>query len=131
MGHELEGALDKVDFYNELELGVPLEKFTLSKFLRPFVPVATFHGGDETHHLDEFVSMIEGTVLPLFGFSHRLDKVQFGFHAATGQGQAKVDHSKFAVEHAQHIANFLVDEARLSGNMYNWTNDEMERLITN
>ena len=35
------------------------------------------------------------------------------------------------MDHAQHIANFLVDEARLSANMYSWTNDEMERLITN
>ena len=130
LGHELENTLDKVDFYNELELGVPLEQFTLSKFFRPFVPVATYHGGDNTHHLDEYVSMIEGTVLPLFGFSSRLDKVQFGFHAAGGKGQALVDHSKGAVEHAAHVANFLVDEARLSGNMYAWTNDEQSRLIT-
>jgi hypothetical protein len=75
LGNELEKTLDKVEFYNELELGVPLEKFTLSKFTRPFVPVTTYHGGDDTHHLDEYVSMIEGTVLPFFGFSHRLDKV--------------------------------------------------------
>ena len=79
-------TLDKIDFYNEVDLGVPLERFTLSKFLRPFVPVTTYHGGDETHHLDEYVSMVEGTVLPYFGFSHRLDKVQFGFHAASGSG---------------------------------------------
>jgi hypothetical protein len=75
LGNELEKTLDKVEFYNEVKLGVPLEKFTLNKFTRPFVPVMTFHGGDDTHHLDEYVSMIEGTVLPFFGFSHRLDKV--------------------------------------------------------
>jgi hypothetical protein len=47
----------------------------------------------------------------------------------TGSGQSKVDHSKFSVEHAQHISNFLVDEARLSGNMYKITNTEQERLL--
>lgn len=48
-----------------------------------------------------------------------------------GSCQAKVDHSKFSVEHAQHVANFLVDEARLSANMYNETNKEQERLLSN
>lgn len=102
----------------------------MEKQLRVFVPVATYDSADR-HHLDEYVSMIEGSVLPFFGFAHRLDKVQFGFHAASGTGQALVDHSKGSIEHAQHIANFLVDEARLSGNMYEWTNDESERLISN
>ena len=35
------------------------------------------------------------------------------------------------MEHAQHVANFLVDEAHLSGNFYEWTNTEQERLISN
>ena len=130
-GHELESMLDKVEFYNELDMGVPLEVFNFSKHLKVFVPVATYEGGKDTHHLDEFVSMIEGTVQPFFGFGYRLDKVQFGFHALGGSGQSNVDHSKFSVEHAQHVANFLVDEARLSGNFYEWTNTEQERLISN
>jgi hypothetical protein len=48
-----------------------------------------------------------------------------------GEGQAKVDHSKKAILHAQHIANFLVDEARLSSNAFEWTNDEQEMLLSN
>jgi len=48
-----------------------------------------------------------------------------------GEGQAKVDHSRRSIEHAQHISNFLVDEARLSQNMYEWTNDEVAKLVTN
>jgi hypothetical protein len=69
--------------------------------------------------------MIEGTYMPFFGFASRLDKVQFGFHAAPNSMEHKgVDHSKYAVEHAQHIANLIVDEARLSGNFYEWTNEE-------
>lgn len=81
LGHEVEIMLDRVNFYNELAIAAPLEKFTLSKFMRPFVPIATYNGGDEIHHLDEYVSAFEGTAMPYFGFAHRLDKVQFGFHA--------------------------------------------------
>ena len=75
---DLEKTLDKVKFFNEMELGIPLENFTNSKGLKPFVPVATFHRTSEVHRLDETVSMVEGTVLPFFGFAYRLDKVQFG-----------------------------------------------------
>ena len=42
-----------------------------------------------------------------------------------------VDHSKFAVSHAQHVANLIVDEARLSGNFYEWTNEEQKALLSN
>ena len=46
-------------------------------------------------------------------------------------GEDAVDHSREAVHHAQHLANLLVDEARLSPNRYEVTNDETERLIAN
>ena len=42
-----------------------------------------------------------------------------------------MDHSRASIEHAQHIANLLVDEARLSGNRYEYTNDETSKLLTN
>jgi hypothetical protein len=71
----LEKTLDNLRFYNELELGVPLENFTNAKGLKPFVPVATYHRKSEVHRLDETVSMVEGTVLPFFGFAYRIDKV--------------------------------------------------------
>ncbi len=76
--------------------------------------------------------MVEGTYMPFFGFSHRLDKVQFGFHAmADSTEHSSVDHSKVAIEHAQNIANLIVDEARLSANMFEWTNDEQAMLLNN
>lgn len=126
---EIESTFDRVDFYNELDLGIQLDTFLYSKELKPFIPVATYESGAGVTRNDEFVSMIEGSVMPFFGFAYRLDKPQFGFHKMTGSGQSKVDHSKFSVEHAQHISNFLVDEARLSGNMYKITNTEQERLL--
>jgi len=98
--HELERIFDVVDFYNELDCGITLDTFIHSKDFKPFVPVATYEAGKDVSKNEEIVSMIEGTVMPYFGFAYRLDKAQFGFHAMTGSGQAKVDHSKFSVEHA-------------------------------
>jgi len=50
--------------------------------------------------MDEIVSTIEGTYMPIFGFSYRIDKVQFGVHAQPGEGHARIDHSRGAIEHA-------------------------------
>jgi len=75
--------------------------------------------------------MIEGTYFPVFGFSYRIDKIQFGFHAVDGEGHELVDHSRASIEHAQHIANLIVDEARLSSNRYEYTNDETDKLVSN
>jgi len=50
------------------------------------VPVATFEAGEKVDKNEEIVSMIEGTVMPYFGFAYRLDKAQFGFHAMTASG---------------------------------------------
>jgi hypothetical protein len=123
---ELETVFDKTRFFNDLNVGIPLERFLESKGLRTLVPVATYNRPTELHRLDEMVSTVEGTVLPIFGYAHRLDKVQFSYDNDDG-----VDHSSISIDHAQHVANLLVDEARLSGNKYNWTNDEMARLVTN
>lgn len=76
--------------------------------------------------------MLEGTFMPFFGFASRIDKIQFGFHAHPDTRQFEhVDHSRFAVDHAQHIANLIVDEARLSDNRFEWTNDEQVALLNN
>ena len=40
---ELERTFDRVNFYNEIDVGLTLERFTLLKRLKPFVPVATFN----------------------------------------------------------------------------------------
>ena len=77
------------------------------------------------------MSTIEGTYFPFFGFAYRLDKIQFGFHAAEGEGHNHIDHSRQSIEHAQHVGNMIVDEARLSSNKYKYTNDETDRLLMN
>lgn len=39
--------------------------------------------------------------MPFFGFAHRLDKVQFGFHAMVdSDDHSGVDHSKVSIDHA-------------------------------
>lgn len=43
---ELEKLLDKIDFYNELDVGISLDHFTRTQALKTFVPVATYHDED-------------------------------------------------------------------------------------
>lgn len=83
-GPAMEAWLDGVNFYNELDLGFTLASFNENKGLRNFVPVTTYDMPGVNLKEMEFVAMVEGTVLPLFGFAHRLDLVQFGFHAMNG-----------------------------------------------
>jgi hypothetical protein len=74
-GFELESILDVVKFYNEVDVGFRLENFNFLKELKVFVPVATYHEESQDDRKKEFVSMVEGTYMPFFGFAHRLDKV--------------------------------------------------------
>lgn len=98
---ELESLLDVIKFYNEVDVGFRLENFNLLKELKVFVPVATYHEESQDDRKQEFVSMVEGTYMPFFGFAHRLDKVQFGFHAMVDSAEhLNVDHSKLAIDHA-------------------------------
>ena len=132
MGLDLEKTLDEVTFFNEMDEGIRLDDFKTAQELRSFVPVATFdQGRKKDSQLDETVSTIEGTYLPIFGFAYRLDKIQFGVHAQSGEAHENIDHSRGAIEHAQHIANHIVDESRLSPNRFEFTNDETAKLISN
>lgn len=72
---ELERTFDLVSFYNDLDIGLNLERFNSIKTLKPFVPVATYHSAASQGTNQEFVSMVEGTYMPFFGFASRLDKV--------------------------------------------------------
>ena len=72
---ELEKTFDLVTFYNDLDVGLNLERFNSIKTLKPFVPVATYHSETSTGTNQEIVSMVEGTYMPFFGFASRLDKV--------------------------------------------------------
>ena len=107
-----------------------LKDFRINRGMRAFVPVATWDSDDlSTKRESEYVSMIEGKYHPYFGFAYRIDKVQFDMHSPVGDRRSKVDHHKKSIQHAQRIANLIVDEARLSPNRYKWTNDETDRLI--
>ena len=93
----MEAFMDHVRFYNEATIGITVGDFDFIRELNVFVPVTSFHNEHTQDRDEEFVSTIEGTVQPFFGFMNRIDKIQFGFHAADGEGQAKVDHSKPAI----------------------------------
>lgn len=66
--------MDNVTFYNEATLGITVGDFDWIKNLDVFVPITSFHkeGVDRD---EEFVSTIEGTVQPWFGFLNRIDKI--------------------------------------------------------
>ena len=99
--YQLEDLLDKIDFYNELDVGLALKDFNLNRSMRAFVPAATWDSNDlSTSREEEYVSMIEGKYHPFFGFGYRIDKVQFGFHSTGSDGHAKVDHHKKSIQHA-------------------------------
>jgi len=71
----LEKWLDAITFYNEMDIGLTTENFVNMKALKHFVPLATFDMGDDVGRHHEYVSTFEGTVLPIFGYGYRLDKV--------------------------------------------------------
>ena len=101
VGFELEKTFDQISFYHEMDEGIQLSDFLTAQQLRHFVPVATYDQGRlKDSQGEEMVSTIEGTYLPLFGFSYRIDKVQFGQHAQKGEGHDMVDHSRASIEHA-------------------------------
>ena len=86
LGWDLEQTLDQITFFHEMDEGITLKDFKTSQQLRHFVPVATYDQGKKNDSQGaETVSTIEGTYLPLFGFSYRIDKVQFGFHAGSDE----------------------------------------------
>lgn len=43
--HEMEQILDRVDFYNDVDIGIDLDTFIYMTELQAFVPVATYDAG--------------------------------------------------------------------------------------
>ena len=72
-GFKLEELFDNINFYNDVTVGITRGDFDYIRELNVFVPVTSFHAEGESKY--EFVSTIEGTVQPFFGFLNRLDKI--------------------------------------------------------
>ena len=90
-----------------------------------FIPVASFHDDSMGNSNTEMVAAIEGIVYPWFGFATRMDKIQYSLEQ---NGKDLVDHSRKAIQHAQKLINFFVDEARLSDNKYFYIANEMNAV---
>jgi hypothetical protein len=120
---ELETLFDKIKFFSDTELGLTMEDMVLEhKTLSAiFMPVCTYDDKDSKSQNEEFVSSIEGIVYPWFGVNYRVDRVQYSMESSA---RDKVDHSRESVMHAQKLANFFVDEARLSGNEFKYVKEE-------
>ena len=92
--HEGHLAISEEDFMNQRVLSAS------------FVPVGIARAKKE-----RFVVMVEGTTYPFLGVANRPDKVLYTFDHPDSD---LVDHSSDARTHAQRIAHFIVDQARLS-----------------
>lgn len=75
--------------------------------------------------------MIEAVDLPIFGIGFSIEMTQFVFADPFAEETTEIDHSFQARQHAQHIANFIVDEARLNDNRFNDKGEEFKSLIAN
>lgn len=124
---ELETMLDKIKFFSDLELGITMTDFVLQEhhLSQLFIPVGSFHDSNATSSNDEFVAVIEGVVYPWFGIGYRIDRIQYSLEQSSID---LVDHSREAVLHAQRIANLFVDEARLSGNRFEFVSHEVDAI---
>lgn len=127
-GNQSDALLDQIKLYNELTENLKLNAFMADLYLsRHFVIVSTFH--DENVAQDrEFVAEIEGVTFPFFGLAYSVDKVQFNYDLSIHD---RIDHSRKAIENAQRISNFFVDEARLSSNFFGDAKTEVKSLISN
>jgi hypothetical protein len=76
---QLEDTLDKIKFFNDVELGITLNDFILEEksMSKIFLPIASFHDKNADSSNDEIVAAIEGVVYPWFGLSYRIDRIQF------------------------------------------------------
>jgi hypothetical protein len=124
---ELENVFDKVKFFSDLEVGLSmndmiLEHKTLSNI---FMPVCTYDDSNKKNQNFETVASFEGVVYPWFGLTYRIDRIQYSME---NRKRDKTDHSREAMLHAQKVANLFVDEARLSGNQFNYISDEQDYL---
>jgi hypothetical protein len=70
--------------------------------------------------------MIEAVDLPIFGVAYSVEMTQFVFADPFAEQGVLIDHSYQAREHAQHIANFIVDEARLNENRFHDKDEEFK-----
>ena len=84
---QLEESLDKIKFFNDVEMGMTMSDFVLQEktMSKIFLPIASFHDKKLDSSNDEIVAAIEGVVYPWFGVSYRIDRIQFSME------QSKLD----------------------------------------
>ncbi|KAK3725012.1 hypothetical protein QZH41_017470, partial [Actinostola sp. cb2023] len=74
----------------------------------------------------EFVSMVEGINYPFYGSQFHPEKNQFEWTL-----KENINHSYQAIEAMQYLANFFVNQARMSGHKFASTKEERKSLIFN
>eukprot|EP00349_Pseudokeronopsis_sp_Brazil_P000096 CAMPEP_0202957042 /NCGR_PEP_ID=MMETSP1396-20130829/1473_1 /ASSEMBLY_ACC=CAM_ASM_000872 /TAXON_ID= /ORGANISM="Pseudokeronopsis sp., Strain Brazil" /LENGTH=94 /DNA_ID=CAMNT_0049674319 /DNA_START=797 /DNA_END=1081 /DNA_ORIENTATION=+ len=75
-----------------------------------FVTVATFYQ-ENVRLSNQIVAAVEGRNFPFFGYSYSPQKQMFNYDPDLDD---VIDFSRESIAHSQFIANFVVDEAKLS-----------------
>ncbi len=124
---DLDFLLDKCEFYTRIEKGLKLKNFeSTPELVRTFVPVAVFKtdNNDEENNRHDLLAVVEGKKLPLFGFAYSPEVSQFAFGTPK-----ETDRSQHARNHAQYIANFIVEEGQRSKNHFNTLEEQQSHLV--
>lgn len=79
----------------------------------------------------EFVSMIEAFKYPIFGSQWHPEKNNFEWGKTDGIPNEAINHSHDAIVASQYMANFFVDQARLSSHAFASWQEEDAKLIYN
>jgi len=80
----------------------------------------------------EFISMVEGKSMPIYGSQWHPEKNQFEFgEYSDGQPYEVISHTVAARNAAQYMANFFVDECRKSKHKFPSESAEDAALIYN
>jgi hypothetical protein len=96
-----------------MNFGLTANRFTQINTLGAlFQPTVTYNQ-DGVSAENEYVAMVEGISFPFFGFAYSPDKVLYNYDYDL---EDIIDFSRRSIKHAQFLANFFVDEAKLSNN---------------
>ena len=125
---QVDDLFNNITVYNKMNYGLKVAAFAQVKELgRIFIPTATFNQNFTTTQ-NEYVAIVEGNAFPFFGLAFSPDKVLYNYDYSL---EDTIDFSRNSILHAQYLANFFVDEARLSSSQFVKTTVEDSSLINN
>jgi len=91
---------------------------------KKYIPVAVFNTGRKPR--DELLAIVEGLNDPYFAVAYSVDQV-----LSISNANHEIEHTMETRRHAQHVANFFVDEARRNRNKFESFEAEEALILEN